>query len=162
MAIYMNFNDLAIKGNVTAEGYADWINIQSLQYGIGRGISMEAGNVANREASRPSISELSISKMMDTSSAKLLNESVTGAAGIKVVIEIVKTGAKQLDKFCTIELENVLVSGYSVSSGGEGAPSESISLSFTKIQYEYVSGAVDNADATTMKVGYDLVTGKPL
>jgi type VI secretion system secreted protein Hcp len=72
MAIYMNFNDLAIKGNVTAEGYADWINIQSLQYGIGRGISMEAGNVANREASRPSISELSISKMMDTSSAKLL------------------------------------------------------------------------------------------
>ncbi len=162
MAIYMNFNALAIKGNVTAEGYKDWIKVDSLQFGVGRGISMEAGSVANREASRPSISEVSISKSMDTSSAQLMKEGVTGAAGTEVIIDIVKTGSEKLDKFCSYTLQNVLVSGYSVSSGGEGAPQESISLSFTEVMYEYVTGGIDNADAATMKVGYDLVNAKPL
>ena len=31
MAIYMNFNNKSIKGNVTAAGYEDWIELDSFQ-----------------------------------------------------------------------------------------------------------------------------------
>ncbi|MEE2730414.1 MAG: type VI secretion system tube protein Hcp, partial [Pseudomonadota bacterium] len=47
MAIYMNYNKLAIKGNVTAKGYEDWIELDSVSLGCGRGITMEVGNMAN-------------------------------------------------------------------------------------------------------------------
>ena len=85
MAIYMNYNDKKIKGNVTAKGYEDWIDISSFQFGVGRGISMEVGQMANREATRPSLSEISLSKLMDGSSGGLFKESVSGAEGVKVL-----------------------------------------------------------------------------
>lgn len=162
MAIYMNYADLKIKGNVTAEGYKDWISLGSLQFGIGRGISMEAGNIANREATRPSISEVTISKVMDGASSGLFKESVTGSAGTKVLLEVVKTGADKLEKFVTYELEDVLVSSYSVSAGDGGAPMESISLSFAKITMSYTSADTKNKAGGPARVGYDLSTGKPL
>ena len=65
MAIYLIYE--GIKGNVTADGYKDHIQISSLQFGVGRGVSMEPGNLANREATRPSISEVTITKAADNS-----------------------------------------------------------------------------------------------
>src|SRR5690554_4282993 len=146
MAIYMNYNDLKIKGNVTADGYKDWINVASLTFGIGRMISMEAGATANREASRPSISEVTIAKSMDAASAGLFKESLTGDEGTKVVIDLVQTGAKKLQKFASYELENCLVSSYSVSASDGSAPMESIALSFAKITMTYTAAGKDNKD----------------
>ena len=118
MAIYMNFNNKKIKGNVTAAGYEDWIELDSFSLGTGRGITMEVGNMANREASRPSISEVSVTKMMDNASGGLFKESLTGVEGVVVQIHIVQTGAKQVEKFAAYELTDVLISSYSVSASG--------------------------------------------
>ena len=65
MAIYLEYT--GIKGNVTAEGYKDHIAVQSVQFGVGRGISMEAGNLSNRESTRPSLSEITLTKAADNS-----------------------------------------------------------------------------------------------
>jgi len=162
MAIFMNYNGLKVKGNVTAEGYADgWIKLDSMQFGIGRGISMEAGNMSNREATRPSLSEVSISKVMDSASSGLFKESLTGDAGVKVIIDIVKTGADKIEKYVSYELENCLVSSYSVSAS-EAAPAEGISISFSKMTMSYTASDRTNAGATPERVGYDLETGKKL
>jgi type VI secretion system secreted protein Hcp len=162
MAIYMNYNSLGIKGNVTAEGYKDWIRLDSMQFGIGRGISMEAGHMSNREATRPSISEVTISKMMDVASSGMFKESVTGADGVKVVIDIVRTQADKIEKFVSYELEDVLVSSYSISAGSESAPAESISLSFAKITMSYSAADGKNKAGGPERVGYDLAAGKKL
>lgn len=82
MAIYMNFNKNAPKGNVTAKGYEDWIEVDSFNFGVGRGISMEAGAMANREASRPSISEVTVTKRIDAASGGLFKASVSGDEGV--------------------------------------------------------------------------------
>ena len=155
MAIFMNYNGLKIKGNVTADGYKDWIKIDSLQFGIGRGISMEAGNMSNREATRPSLSEFTIAKMMDSASSGLFKESLTGDAGVKVVFDVVKTGADKIEKYVSYELEDCLVSSYSVSAG-EGAPYENLSISFAKLTMSYTASDRANAGGTPERVGYDL------
>ena len=159
MAIYLEYE--GIKGNITANGYKDHIGASSLQFGVGRGISMEAGNLANREATRPSISEITFTKLADISSTSLFKESVSGSAGKKVVIKFVQTGADQLVEFMTYTLENCLVSGYSVSADGESDPVESISLSFAKIMVNYSDYDKSNKSATPQRVGYDLATAKP-
>ena len=39
MAIYMNYNNKSPTGDVTESGHKDWIELSSLQWGVGRGIS---------------------------------------------------------------------------------------------------------------------------
>ena len=161
MAIYMNFNNKKIKGNVTAAGYEDWIEVDSFQFGVGRGISMDVGNMANREATRPSISEITLTKMLDNASGGLFKESLTGTEGVKVIIHIVQTGAKQVEKFAVYELEDVLISSYSMAASGGSAPHESLSLSFAKIIADLQGADKTNKNGQNMKVGYDLTTAKP-
>ena len=160
MAIYVEYE--GIKGNVTADGYKDHISVQSLQFGVGRGISMEPGNLSNREATRPTISEVTMTKPADTSATALFKEAVTGSSGKKVTIKFVQSGADKVVEFMTYTLEDVLVSGYSVSADGESDPMESISLSFSKIMVNYNDYDKTNKSANPQRVGYDLTTAKPL
>ncbi|MGH7199066.1 MAG: type VI secretion system tube protein Hcp, partial [Planctomycetaceae bacterium] len=78
MAAYLKYGK--IKGESQAEGHKDWIEIGSLQFGAGRGISTPVGTSSKREASAPSISEITVTKMMDSTSTSLFYEAVVGVA----------------------------------------------------------------------------------
>jgi len=162
MAIYMNYNDLAVKGNVTAEGYTDWIKLLSMSFGVGRHIAMEAGHMSNREATRPNITEVNVTKIMDGASSGLFKESLTGSAGVKVVIDVVRTSADKLEKFVTYELENVMISSYSVSGSDAGAPAETIAMSMGKLTMSYTAADGAHKGGTPERIGYDLGLGKKL
>ncbi|OZG71682.1 hemolysin-coregulated protein [Hahella sp. CCB-MM4] len=162
MAIYLNFNHLTVKGNVTAEGYKDWIRLDSFSFGVSRHITMEAGHMSNREATRPSLTAVSISKLMDTASSGLFKESLTGDAGVKVVIDVVRTHADKIEKYVSYELEDVIISDYKVSAGAESAPSEMLSLSYSKVTMSYTAADRANKGASPERVGYDLEAGKKL
>src|SRR5947209_18299144 len=76
MPIYMNYNN--IQGDVTADGYQGWIELDSFQWGVGRDIASPTGSSADRESSAPAISEIVISKVLDTATNKLLSEAYQG------------------------------------------------------------------------------------
>lgn len=158
MPIYMNYNSLAIKGNVTEDGHKDWIELNSAQWGVGRGISSPTGASANRESSAPSVSEITVTKLTDAASAKLLNEALQGE-GKKVIIDFCKTDAGKLEVYMTFTLENTMISGFSISSGGD-RPMESLSLNFTKVEYKHtpMGAAADTGSPET--VTYDLALAK--
>jgi len=157
MAIYMEIE--GITGNVTEEGHADWIEVDSLQWGIGRAISSEIGKAADRESSQPSISEITVSKSMDEASPYLFTEACTGD-GKTVTIDICKTG-QAVEAFMSYELENCMLSGYSVSSGGD-RPTETISLSFTKITMTYTPTLETGELGDPIPAGYDMETAKSI
>ncbi len=153
MAIFMKYGDLA--GEVTAEGYKDWIELGSFQWGVGRGISSGVGGGSKREASAPSVSEITVSKTMDAFSPLALKESI-GGEGVTVKIDITRTDGKGNHvAFQKYILDGTMVSGYSVSSGGD-RPSESISLNFTKFDNEYIKVDDKFAPTTTGHYIYDL------
>ena len=133
MAIYVKID--GINGDATHLEHKKWLDVDSLQWGVGRGISTKTGSSFNREASEPSVSEVTVTKTMDSSSSQLFQEACAGAAGKAVTIDLVTTGNPG-DIYMQYKLHNALVSGYSVSSGGE-RPSESLSLNFTKIEMVY-------------------------
>lgn len=160
MAVYIEYE--GIQGNVTAEGFADHLKVLSLHFGVGRGISMEPGNMANREATRPSLSEITFTKLADNASTSLFKESVTGSAGKLVKIKFVQTGADAVTQFMDYELEDCLVSGYSLSADGESDPMETITLSYAKLMVNYHDFDKKNTGKSPQRVGYDLTTAKPL
>jgi len=158
MPIYMNVE--GIKGEVTEDKHKEWIELNSLQFGVGRSITHAVGAGKTREASLPHVSEVVVTKMFDSSSVEFLRWSVGGAAGKKVKIDLVTVGDKSSHSYAQFEFENVLISGFSMSSGGD-KPTESLSLNFTKFQLKYVP--TDEAGKLAGKqpiVIYDLQTAK--
>jgi len=157
MAIYMKY--AAIKGPITTEGFKDWIELDSFHLGVGRHIATAQRTEAAREASEPTISEVTVTKQMDLASPKMFLEGVASDMKNKVEIKFTTTMKNKVTEYLTYELTNVGLSGYSVSGGGEGIPTESLSLNFTKIQMKFSSmGAGVTGSPET--VGYDLTQMK--
>ncbi|MEJ2643718.1 MAG: type VI secretion system tube protein Hcp [Gammaproteobacteria bacterium] len=154
--LYMKIE--GIDGNVTTEGHEKWLELGSLQWGVGRAVSMSTGAGHERETSAPSISEISVTKTMDKASPKLFQEACSGKAK-KVQIHLVRTANDKLQTYMEYELENCLISGYSVSSGGD-LPSESLSLAFTKITMKFTHWDKGNKPGTPIAASYDLETAK--
>lgn len=155
MSIYLKIE--GIDGKATAKGHEKWIVVDSMQWGVGRAISSAVGSAKDREASKPSISEVSVTKLMDESSPLIFTEACVGKAK-KVDIHLCTTGTEKIDTYMEYTLEDCMVSGYSVSSGGD-RPSESLSLSFTKMVMKFIP--YDDAGKATSPIpaGYDMVTG---
>ncbi len=141
----------AINGDSIIEGHDKWITISSLQMGVGRAISVSGGG-ADRETSNPSFSELTMTKSTDIASADLFMQAVCGKSLGKAEIHFVQTGGadKKQQVFLKIELTDAIVSSYSASSGGD-RPSESFSLNFTQISYQYDAFSGDKVTTGTAK-----------
>ena len=148
----------ALKGDVTAEGHADWIELSSCQWGVGRGISTPTGGNKDRESSAPSVSEVSVTKNQDVSSIDMLNEAYVGE-GVTVTIDFCKTDKGKLETYLTMILTETMVSGYSLSSGGD-RPSESLSLNFTKIETKLTQMGAANDGGTASGITYDIALAK--
>ncbi|GAC1346837.1 MAG: Hcp family type VI secretion system effector [Acetobacteraceae bacterium] len=152
MAIYMKFG--SVDGQVTTEGFAKWIELHSLQFGVGRAVSSGAGG-AQREGSNPSISEITVTKVYDVASPKLYEDALAGSFDTKVDIKLTTTTKNKVDTYLSYELSECGVSGYSISSGGDN-PSESLSLNFTKIMVTPTPLNDKGTPVAGAKVTYDL------
>jgi type VI secretion system secreted protein Hcp len=158
MAIYLKYG--SIDGAVTTKGFEKWIELSSFQLGVGRAISSAARSAANREASEPSISEITVTKNMDVASLNMFEEGLASEMNNKVTIKFTTTSKNAVTEYLMYELTDVGLSGYSISAGGEGIPTESLSLNFTKIQMKFtdlgasITGSAKAAtyDLTEMKL----------
>jgi type VI secretion system secreted protein Hcp len=158
MAAYLKY-DAVKKGESLAKGHEGskgWVEVGSIQFGVGRGISTPVGTSSKREASAPNISEVVITKLMDSTSPLFFQEALIGKA-VTAKIDLVETGSDQLNTYLEITLTNAMLSGYSVSSGGD-RPSESITINFTKIEYKYTPYDDQHKAGTAVPVTYDLTT----
>lgn len=160
MAIYLEWE--GIEGNVTAEGYAKHLAVDSFQFGVSRGISMETGNCVNRESTRPSFGEVVVTKPVDNSCTAIFAEGAYGSVGKKVVAKFVQTGSDKVEEYMTYTLTNCLVSSYSISASGEGIPYESITLSYTSIEVNYADYDETNTQASPQRVAYSIKEAKKL
>jgi len=158
MPIYVEWD--GVTGDVTAEGFSNHIEVNSFQCGVGRGIGSPMGGSKDRESSAPSISEVTISKPVDCCSHTLFEEALHGE-GKKVTLKFCKTDKDQLEVYLSYELSEALISGYSVSSGGDN-PTESISLNFTKIMMTNTQTGSLNETGTPTPCGWDLAKQKKL
>jgi type VI secretion system secreted protein Hcp len=156
MPIYMQYGD--IKGDVTAEGHKEWVEVGSFQWGVGRGISSPVGGSKDRESSAPSVSEITVTKTQDIASPKLLEAACVGE-GVKVKLDFTKTDKGKLETYIEVTLEECMISGFSMSSGGD-RPIETLSLNFTKIEYRFTPMGTDGKPGSPETFKYDLGEAK--
>ena len=158
MAIYLKLGN--VKGNVTAAGYEGEIALLSVNMGVSRNISMEPGNLSNRESSKPHVSEITLTKKADNSVAAIFKEALTGSSGQEAVITFVRTGSDKVQDFMTYKLKDCIVSSYNISAQGDEEPLENISLSFSSIEVSYKDHDSSNKSGNPQRVSYDLTSAK--
>lgn len=157
MPIYLKFG--SVQGSVTEEGHKDWIECNSFQFGVGRGVSSPTGSQKDRDASAPSFSEIVVTKTQDEASLPLLEAAWGGSEAVDAEIHFVRTENKKMDIYLKYKLSDVLISGYSVSSGGD-RPSESLSLNYAKIEFCQDTFDPKNKSKANKSTSYDLALGK--
>lgn len=161
MPIYMKYD--GIDGSVTETGHAKWIELESAQVGVHRNIGgTRTGSAANRDSSVPSVSEIMVTKLQDNSSNKLFQNSLWGE-GKLVKIDFCRTEKDKQVTYMQYELENTLISNFSVSGhGGEGSSRamESLALNFTKITVVNAETDIAHKGKGPDRFSFDLATHK--
>lgn len=132
MPIYMKID--SIPGSSTDSKFANQIELNSFQWGAGIGVSSAKGG--DRSHTDPSVSEITTTKLTDKASEKLFKSLLKGEPVGKAIVSFVAASKGEAVAYATLELEEVIVSGFSMSSGGD-FPSESLSLNFTKFDWMF-------------------------
>jgi len=154
MPIYLQID--GIPGDSTHETHKSWMDIESIHWDVARNMNTAAGSTANREASEPTVSEVVLTKVSDSSSTKLFTEACTGRTGKLTTIHLVTTGNPG-DTYIEYKLTNTLVSNYSIDSSGD-RPVETICLNFTKMEVKYIPHDEQHQPKSPMIASYDLST----
>lgn len=153
--LYMKFGN--IIGSATAKGYEGWMKIKTFTFGIKRNVSMEPGNLSNREPGRPQISRIAITREMDRSAVALFQAAVKGTAGVDVAIVAVATGGKVLWER---KLSNVILSGYAQYAQADDTPLEGLSLSYSRTEIACTDHDASGKACGTQRVAYDVGAGR--
>lgn len=150
-----------IKGESTDEKHKDEIEVDSFNWGVSNEGSMGRGGGGG--TGKAHFSDISFTKQCDGSSPLLMKAASSGDMIKSAVLVARKAGGKggQVE-YLVITMDDVMVSAYS-SSGSAGStsiPTDSFTLNFTKIKYEYKPQKADGSLAGSISGTYDRAANK--
>ncbi|VAW45399.1 Putative cytoplasmic protein USSDB7A [hydrothermal vent metagenome] len=158
MSIFVKYD--GIKGEASDSGHKDWMDVESISWGVGRQITSSTSTQGDRESSNAVITDLVINRFMDSATPKLFIESCCGT-GKDVIIHLSKTGkGSGTDVFMEYTLKNALISSYNVSAdtNDTSRPMEAILISFVDVEVKYTPYDEDGNASASMAVGFDTAT----
>ncbi|XZE45086.1 type VI secretion system tube protein Hcp [Pirellulaceae bacterium SH467] len=133
-----------IKGESADAKHKGSIQIESFSWGLS-----QSGGTGS--SGKVSLQDFHFVSTVSKASPSLM-QSVAKGEHIKLATLSVRKSGESTREYLKIELENVLVSSYSVSSQNNSAPSDRYSLNFTKIKFDYqpVSGTKVDSRPTSV------------
>ncbi len=151
-----------IDGESTDAQHRNQIEILSFSWGQSNpGITNQAYGAGFGGSGKANFQDISFTSSASKASPKLMLAAATGQHIKSAKLFVRKAGERQQD-FYKIELQDVLVSSYQASGQGGSIPTDSFSLNFTKIQFEYSPQGADGTLDTPIKAGYDIKANKKI
>lgn len=149
MPIYMQYE--GIQGDVTEQRHENWHEAFSFSWGESHPVSTSSGGGGG--SGRVSMSDLNVMMRSGKGSPQFMYACASGTFLPAVQMEVVLPSAGEPGVvYQRWTLTNVMITSYQVSGSGGEAPTESLSLNFTKVKYEQAvvtpSGGVRYQDCT--------------
>ena len=145
-----------IVGNCQITGFAGQIIVLSYSHSASIPMQMDSANT-ERTAGRPVFSELSFSKMSDLSTTELYKACTQGTKIGTATLNVGRVENGKYMNFFTYEMTNAMISSISTSGGG-GIPSDSFTISFSKIKCDYTQQQSDSTSKGTGTWNWNLET----
>ena len=161
MGIYVNITGIA--GNATSSNHNNWIQLSGLSFASARTTHTLSPNSQANEISKPSISDITLTKVLDSASPLLFSDSCKGLTQDTMVIHICKTD-EALSPVAIITLFQVITNSYHLNiseaehlSGSPciDIPSETITCHFKKIEYRFIPYDNHNQPGSPITAEYD-------
>jgi type VI secretion system secreted protein Hcp len=134
-SLFIKFDDVA--GECTDVNHVDWIEMQSWNHGFSQPASPVRGS-SGSTTGMANHSDFSFTKYIDSATDDLIGACWKGLQYETVTVQIYKSdGGNEPIKYLEIIMNDVIVSNYGISGGGNGLPMENILLAYGKIQYVY-------------------------
>jgi len=147
-----------IKGESEDKNHKGWIEIQSWSHGFTQPTTPVRSS-SGATVEKANHTDLTVTKYLDMSTDEILSACWTGKQLDKAKLECFRAdGDANPVKYLTIDMEDVLVSGYDIGHSGSGDhPMETIRLSYGKVTYTYLNQKKETAQAGSAKpVSHDL------
>ncbi len=145
-----------INGESVDKAHANEIDVLAWSWGLTQSGSTHVGGGSG--SGKVNVSDLSVTKYVDSSSPTLIKYCCSGGALKKAILTVRKAGGKPLEYY-KITLTNVIVS--SVTPGGAGGQdrlTENISLNFGQFAVEYVPQKADGSGAPAIAIAWNIAT----
>jgi type VI secretion system secreted protein Hcp len=157
---FLQINSPTVAGEATQANFTGWIEIYSFSWGASNPTSVGSG-AKGLSAGKCSISSFNVMKNADVSSPPLFAACASGQHYGGMVVNLLKaTGVSGMQQiFWTYTFTDVMIESiqWSGSSGGSDVPTESVSISFCKVQVDYftqdsATGSMTNAGTSSWNV----------
>jgi len=157
MALFDAFLKLdGIKGESADAKHKGEIDVSSFSWGASQtGISATGGGGG---AGKVHVHDMDIIKKTDASSPLLMLNCANGSHIKEGTLVVRKAGGTQLE-YLKIKLTDILISSFKEhgSSSGGDIPTESVSLNFAKVEYQYqAQGSDGKAQGGPVIAGWDV------
>jgi len=133
-AIFLDIPD--IKGQSTIKGYEDKIEILSASHGVAMQITASPSNT-ERTSGKPNHQDVTVSKYVDLSTCPLIAACNAGTNLKTVTMTVGRNDGGTVLPYMVYTLDNAIVSSVSVSAGSGDRPTETITLNYTKIKWDF-------------------------
>ena len=132
-----------IKGESADAKHKDEIEVLSFSWGVTNGATIGAGGGAGggAGAGKATFQDLSIVHAIDKASPLLLKACATGEHLKEATITHRKAGKGQ-QEYLVVKMNDVIITGVVHGGSGEGS-SETVSLVFAKVDFEYRPQKID-------------------
>jgi type VI secretion system secreted protein Hcp len=141
-----------VVGDATAGGYEKWIAVLSWSWGASNPTTV--GPRTGLSAGKVSVSDLSLMKVADSATPRLIDAVANGVHFPKAALAVRRSSDGF--EYMRVRLEEVKVSSDQLSAGGE-RPTESVSLSFARYVVDYTPGP----GKKTVSFGWDIPKNAP-
>jgi type VI secretion system secreted protein Hcp len=148
-----------VDGEAAEANHENWCEI----IGWSHSFSQPASPLRDSTGStieRANHSDLSITKYLDQATRQLLKAHWNGTQFETVSLDCLRAAGEESVNYLSIEMEDVIISNYSISAGGGDIPVENLSLAYSKITYAYDRKKKQDGDPEgEAQVSHDLKTG---
>jgi type VI secretion system secreted protein Hcp len=152
--IFLKIGD--VKGESKDDKYKDWIQVESVSYGIVNHGSHGVGGGGG--TGKADFQDIHITKAVDKATADLSMHCATGEhfKDAQIIFRKSGDGGKPLD-YLKIKLTEVSVTSIQSSGGGgNNIVHESLSLNFSKFESQYFTQKADGSGEPGGNVGWNL------
>jgi type VI secretion system secreted protein Hcp len=146
-----------IKGESLDSKHKDEVEVLSFSWGVTNDATIKTGGGGG--AGKATFHDLSFVHAIDKASPSLLKACATGSHLKEATITHRKAGKGQ-QEYLIIKMNDVIITGVSLSDSSGGAGSENVTMAFAKVDFEYKPQKSDGSLDAGIHFKYDIKANK--
>jgi type VI secretion system secreted protein Hcp len=158
--ILMKIGENTVKGESKTKDHLEEIELMSFSHNVAMPMTNDPSNT-KRTSGTAHVGEFVVSKLLDQATPVLNQKCIAGQDLGIVTITLYQNDQGTVIPLMKYTMTNTLISSVSIGGGAGGIPSETLTLNFTTIKWDYAAQKAEGAPAGTASASWDLAANAP-